>query len=75
MATEVKDSVIGINEKENNPRAVFYKKPVRKENFNLDVDNIDTPQEVRRQRLLQFQKKYIYLLHECSNVIYKKFSN
>ncbi|XP_076636502.1 snurportin-1 [Colletes latitarsis] len=58
MATEVKDRSIGINERENgNSRAIFYKKPIKKDNYNLDIDNIDTPQEIRRQRLLQFQKK------------------
>ena len=58
MATEVKDNPLGINEKENgNPRAVFYKKPIKKDNYNLDIDSIDSPQEVRRQRLLKFQKK------------------
>ncbi|XP_012277521.1 snurportin-1 [Orussus abietinus] len=40
-----------------NPRAQFYKKPIRKDNYNLDVDNIDSPQEIRRQQLLQHQKK------------------
>ena len=60
MATEVKDNLTGLNEKENgNPRAVFYKKPIKKDNYNLDIDNIDSPQEVRRQRLLKFQKKYV----------------
>ncbi|KZC10840.1 PREDICTED: snurportin-1 [Dufourea novaeangliae] len=58
MATNVKDNVRVINKKENgNPRAMFYKKPIKKDNYNLDMDNIDTPQELRRQRLLQFQKK------------------
>ncbi|XP_012343713.1 snurportin-1 [Apis florea] len=58
MATEMKDNLIGIHEKENsNPRAIFYKKPIKKDNYNLDVDNIDTSQEIRRRRLLQFQKK------------------
>ncbi|XP_076220917.1 snurportin-1 [Nomia melanderi] len=58
MATEVKDKLRKTNEKGNgNPRAIFYKKPIKKDNYNLDIDNIDTPQELRRQRLLQFQKK------------------
>lgn len=48
MATEIKD----VNE-----RAKFYKKPIKRDNYKLNADNIDTPQEVRRQRLLQFQKK------------------
>lgn len=47
-----------MGEKENgSARAIFYKKPIKKNNYKLDVDNIDTAQEVRRQRLLQFQKK------------------
>ncbi|CAL7945863.1 unnamed protein product [Xylocopa violacea] len=57
MTTEAKDNLICIHEKENNPRAIFYKKPIKKDNYNLDVDNIDTSQEIRRRRLLQFQKK------------------
>ncbi|XP_053988276.1 snurportin-1 [Hylaeus anthracinus] len=58
MATEMKDSPIRRNEKQcSNPRAKFYKKPIKKDNYNLSVDSIDTPQEIRRQRLLQFQKK------------------
>ncbi|XP_076245829.1 snurportin-1 [Calliopsis andreniformis] len=58
MATEIKDNIKGTNEKENsNPRAIFYKKPIRKSNYNLDIDNIDTHQDLRRQRLLQIQKK------------------
>lgn len=66
MATEMKDNLIGIHEKENsNPRAIFYKKPIKKDNYNLDVDNIDTSQEIRRRRLLQFQKKYIFNMYLC----------
>ncbi|XP_034173446.1 snurportin-1 [Osmia lignaria lignaria] len=59
MASKMKDNLIDINEKENgNPRAIFYKRPIKKDNYTLDIDNVDTPQEIRRQRLLQFQKKY-----------------
>lgn len=73
MATEVKDNLTGINEKENgNPRAVFYKKPIKKDNYNLDIDSIDSPQEVRRQRLLKFQKKYVRDLY-AALVFHKKF--
>ncbi|XP_043587785.1 snurportin-1 [Bombus pyrosoma] len=58
MATEMKDTLINMHKKKNdNLRAIFYKKPVKKDNYNLDVDNIDTFQEIRRRRLLQFQKK------------------
>lgn len=58
MATEMKDKLI----KNGNLRAIFYKKPVKKDNYNLDVDNIDTFQEIRRRRLLQFQKKYVFYI-------------
>ncbi|OAD59736.1 Snurportin-1 [Eufriesea mexicana] len=58
MATEIKDNLTIIGEKgSSNPRAIFYKKPIKKGNYNLDVDNIDTFQEIRRLRLLQFQKR------------------
>lgn len=66
MATELKDNLIDTHEKENsNPRAIFYKKPIKRDNYNLDVDNIDTFQEIRRRRLLQFQKKYV----SCINIL------
>ncbi|XP_026670976.1 snurportin-1 [Ceratina calcarata] len=58
MTTKMIDNVMNAHEKENShPRARFYKKPIKRDNYNLDVDNIDTSQEVRRKRLLQFQKK------------------
>lgn len=58
MTTEVKDNLRRLNEKENgNQRAIFYKKPIKRDNYNLNIHNIDTPQELRRQRLLQFQKR------------------
>lgn len=61
MATEIKDNLTIIHAKEsNNSRAMFYKKPIKKGNYNLDVDNIDTSQEIRRLRLLQFQKRYTF---------------
>ncbi|XP_008558106.1 snurportin-1 isoform X1 [Microplitis demolitor] len=44
-----------INEK--NIRSVFYKKPIKKNNYNLDVDYNDSPQEIRRQDLLKRQKE------------------
>ncbi|XP_017788288.1 PREDICTED: snurportin-1 [Habropoda laboriosa] len=57
MAAEVKDNSTAINEEEKNyPRAIFYKKPIRKGNYTLDVDNFTTPQETRRQRTLLLQK-------------------
>ncbi|KAG7201702.1 hypothetical protein KM043_004430 [Ampulex compressa] len=58
MAEMLANGLISTNEKENkSARSVFYKKPIKKDNYRLEVDNEDTPQEVRRQRLLQFQKK------------------
>lgn len=63
MATEMKDKLINMHEKKNgNLRTIFYKKPIKKDNYNLDVDNIDTFQEIRRRRLLQFQKKYVFYI-------------
>lgn len=38
-----------------NSRAIFYKKLLKKGNYNLHIDN----QEIRRQHLLQFQKQYV----------------
>lgn len=40
-----------------NERAAFYKKPISKNNYKLKVDFDDTPQEIRRQKLLEHQKK------------------
>lgn len=38
-------------------RSMFYKKPISKNNYKLEVDFDDTPQEIRRQQLLEHQKK------------------
>ncbi|KAJ8679015.1 hypothetical protein QAD02_014802 [Eretmocerus hayati] len=38
-------------------RAMFYKKPISKHNIKLEADLNDTPQEIRRQRILHYQKK------------------
>lgn len=40
-----------------NQRALFYKKPIKKDNYRLEIDDDDTPQEIRRQHLLREQKK------------------
>ncbi|KAI4496766.1 hypothetical protein M0804_000576 [Polistes exclamans] len=46
------------NEKQcKNIRSAFYKKPIKKYNYKLDVDSIYNPQELRRQQLLEIQKK------------------
>ncbi|KAF7383874.1 hypothetical protein HZH68_014631 [Vespula germanica] len=37
-------------------RLVFYKKPM-KDNYKLGLDIIDSPQELRRQRILEIQKR------------------
>ncbi|XP_058793883.1 snurportin-1 [Phymastichus coffea] len=41
----------------NNKRAALYKKPIRKTNIKLELEFNDTPQEIRRQRILHYQKK------------------
>lgn len=38
-------------------RAALYKKPIKKNNVKLELDFNDTPQEIRRQRILYYQKK------------------
>lgn len=50
-------SITNIEEKHcKNARLVFYKKPIKKDNYKLEVD-YDSPQELRRQRLLEIQKR------------------
>lgn len=39
-------------------RRRFYKIPIKKNNIKLELD-YETPQEQRRQTLLEFQKKYV----------------
>ncbi|XP_046828729.1 snurportin-1 [Vespa crabro] len=52
------NNIRNIEEKQcKNARSVFYKKPIKKDNYKLDVDYIDSPQELRRQRLLEIQKR------------------
>lgn len=47
-----------VDKKENfSERSVFYKKPIKKNNCRLEVDFNDTPQEIRRQRILYYQRK------------------
>lgn len=59
MATENSDSLDLGEHPKGNLRSVFYKKPIKKDNLNLNVDNIETPQAIRRQRLLQHQKESV----------------
>lgn len=40
-----------------NTRSMFYKKPIKKDNYRLEVEEEETPQEIRRQELLLRQKK------------------
>ncbi|OXU25788.1 hypothetical protein TSAR_003209 [Trichomalopsis sarcophagae] len=47
-----------VDKKENfNERLAFYKKPIKKNNCKLEFDVTDTPQEIRRQRILYYQRK------------------
>lgn len=43
-------------EKNVNDRAYLYKKPIKKDNYRLEVDE-ETPQDVRRREMLLRQKK------------------
>ncbi|XP_043280803.1 snurportin-1 isoform X2 [Venturia canescens] len=43
--------------KNRNPRNQFYKRPIKKDNYKLDVEDEECPQEIRRQKLLCSQKK------------------
>lgn len=38
-------------------RSSRYKKPITKDNYKLGPDHIDNPQELRRQRFLEIQKR------------------
>ncbi|XP_014219467.1 snurportin-1 [Copidosoma floridanum] len=40
-----------------NERSVFYKKRIKKENNKLEIEFNETPQEIRRQRILHYQKQ------------------
>ena len=52
------DSTDHINKKDcNNGRSLFYKKPIKKHNQKLSIDCHETPQEIRRQRILHYQKQ------------------
>lgn len=56
-STMTDKSITNIEEKHcKNARLVFYKKPIKKDNYKLEVD-YDSPQELRRQRLLEIQKR------------------
>lgn len=43
-----------------NERCLLYKKPISKHNYRLQVDFDETPQEIRRQTLLEHQKKQVF---------------
>ncbi|XP_011503099.1 PREDICTED: snurportin-1 [Ceratosolen solmsi marchali] len=47
-----------------NERLTFYKKQIKKNNHRLDIDFVDTPQEIRRQQMLDYQKQNRY---KCLN--------
>lgn len=57
MAASLDNELNTRNPRNGSERAIFYKKPIKRDNYKLDISSIDTPQELRRQRLLQFQKK------------------
>lgn len=40
-----------------NHRSLFYKKPISRHNFTLELDYEESPQETRRQDFLYQQKK------------------
>ncbi|KAI4498930.1 hypothetical protein M0802_006105 [Mischocyttarus mexicanus] len=50
-------TVKNIEKQYKNARSIFYKKPINKYNWKLEVDNIWSPQEIRRQELLEIQRK------------------
>lgn len=52
------DSIGNVDKKTSyNERAALYKKPLKKNSYRLEADY--TPQEIRRQRLLYYQKKLV----------------
>jgi hypothetical protein len=47
-----------INKKVNfNERCLFYKKPIKKDNYRLQIGFDETPQEMRQRELLHRQKQ------------------
>lgn len=42
-----------------NHRSLFYKKPISRNNFKLEIDYDDSPQETRRQEFLNQQKRFV----------------
>lgn len=52
---DARDDAVG--RKNEYSRMAFYKKPISRDNYKLDVDDEECPQEVRRQQLLAYQKK------------------
>ncbi|KAK2579357.1 hypothetical protein KPH14_008306 [Odynerus spinipes] len=58
MTTTVTDEIANIDETQcKSARSAFYKKPIKRDNYRLEVDQVDTPQETRRQQLLEIQKR------------------
>lgn len=43
-----------------NHRSLFYKKPISRNNFKLEIDYDDSPQEIRRQKFLDQQKRLVF---------------
>lgn len=69
MAENVFDLSVNLNEKiAVNPRIVLYKKPIRNNNYKTESSDDESPQEIRRQRLLEEQKKWVENL-KLSNII------
>lgn len=58
MTTTMTDDIANIEGKQfKSARSIFYKKPIKKGNYRLEVDQVDTPQDIRRQQLLEIQKR------------------
>ena len=50
----------GSMERQNgNSRCLLYKKPISKDNYKLEIDYEESPQETRRQEFLNQQKKLV----------------
>lgn len=49
--------------------AALYKKPINKNNIKLEIDFEETAQEIRRQQILQLQKKYENIKKEITILI------
>lgn len=56
-------------------RSLFYKKPITKDNYKLGPDHIDNPQELRRQRILEIQKRNRDLKYNAGRDIIEIFKS